>query len=349
MNKKRKLTKIIGTIYIVAVAFAWINLFAVKLEDFGFEVLASPDALRYECRECGSIYIIPRPQWLDAPTGQDAGQKDGTGKDANEGDYTYFDYDNGLPIQVPPVTFTGLGNISYGGSPGGGITPPSSEVPCGWPSRSTATRHVTQKCNGGGCPDGATDPAVPACSTIYYNHTYPAIDIGLPHQIISTMSGIAYRCVNSLSNTQGHPSYGIYTVVVNGPYTTLYGHMKEEPGDSAAFAAGTRPVDTKCLGTDAQSNRFIVTRGQALGYTGLTGDTTGEHDHYEIRFNGANVCPADYMDYTNPLCQGVAVTQLDQVTTDLAKKAGELFSSINPLKEFLPSGGNVVNAVESLD
>jgi murein DD-endopeptidase MepM/ murein hydrolase activator NlpD len=38
-----------------------------------------------------------------------------------------------------------------------------------------------------------------------------------------------------------------------------------------------------------------VTRGQVIGYVGLTGDTTGPHTHYEVRVNGRTVDPWAYI------------------------------------------------------
>jgi murein DD-endopeptidase MepM/ murein hydrolase activator NlpD len=71
-------------------------------------------------------------------------------------------------------------------------------------------------------------------------------------------------------------SYGYYVVVDCGDgWTTLYAHMSE----------------------------IHVSRGQAvgagttLGLSGLTGFTTGHHLHFEIRYNGAYVNPADYLGF----------------------------------------------------
>jgi murein DD-endopeptidase MepM/ murein hydrolase activator NlpD len=40
-----------------------------------------------------------------------------------------------------------------------------------------------------------------------------------------------------------------------------------------------------------------VGQGQALGYSGVTGFTTGEHLHFEIRSYGTPVNPAQYIDF----------------------------------------------------
>ncbi|MFN0096243.1 MAG: peptidoglycan DD-metalloendopeptidase family protein [Dehalococcoidia bacterium] len=69
-------------------------------------------------------------------------------------------------------------------------------------------------------------------------------------------------------------SYGYHVVVDCGDgWSTLYAHM-----DRIDVAPGQR-----------------VGRGAPLGISGLTGFTTGEHLHFEIRLNGAPVNPADYL------------------------------------------------------
>jgi murein DD-endopeptidase MepM/ murein hydrolase activator NlpD len=59
--------------------------------------------------------------------------------------------------------------------------------------------------------------------------------------------------------------------------TTWYAHLS-----SFAAVAGTR-----------------VKRGEVIGYTGISGRSTGPHVHYEVRLNNAPVNPWRYMK-TNP-------------------------------------------------
>lgn len=71
-------------------------------------------------------------------------------------------------------------------------------------------------------------------------------------------------------------SYGYHVVVDCGDgWTTLYAHM-----DQIDVSPGQR-----------------VSAGTILGISGLTGFTTGEHLHFEIRLNGAPVNPADYLGF----------------------------------------------------
>jgi murein DD-endopeptidase MepM/ murein hydrolase activator NlpD len=68
-------------------------------------------------------------------------------------------------------------------------------------------------------------------------------------------------------------SYGNYVMInhANG-YTTLYAHMS-----SLAVSAGQ-----------------TVSKGTTIGYVGSTGWSTGPHCHFEIRYNGSTVDPAQY-------------------------------------------------------
>ena len=71
-------------------------------------------------------------------------------------------------------------------------------------------------------------------------------------------------------------SYGYYVVVDCGDgWTTLYAHFS-----SIAVSPGQR-----------------VSAGTVLGVSGVTGYTTGEHLHFEIRINGAPVNPAAYLGF----------------------------------------------------
>lgn len=71
-------------------------------------------------------------------------------------------------------------------------------------------------------------------------------------------------------------SYGYHVVVDCGDgWTTLYAHMSQ------------------IIATPGQR----VGAGTQIGISGLTGFTTGEHLHFEIRFNGGYVNPAEYLPF----------------------------------------------------
>jgi murein DD-endopeptidase MepM/ murein hydrolase activator NlpD len=71
-----------------------------------------------------------------------------------------------------------------------------------------------------------------------------------------------------------HAGYGRVVVVDHGfGITTLYAHLS-----SYAVVGGTH-----------------VRRGEVIGYTGISGRSTGPHVHYEVRVNNAPVNPWRYM------------------------------------------------------
>ncbi len=71
-----------------------------------------------------------------------------------------------------------------------------------------------------------------------------------------------------------HTGYGRVVIVDHGfGLTTWYAHLS-----SYAVVSGTR-----------------VKRGEVIGYTGISGRSTGPHVHYEVRMNNAPVNPWRYM------------------------------------------------------
>lgn len=114
-------------------------------------------------------------------------------------------------------------------------------------------------------------------SSLFGNRTHPitglannhtGIDIPAPSgtPILSAKSGIVLT-------SSYDSSYGNYVVVSHGNgQTTLYAHMV------------SRGV------SEGQS----VSQGQAVGYVGTTGSSTGNHLHYEVRINGVRQDPVNY-------------------------------------------------------
>jgi len=71
-------------------------------------------------------------------------------------------------------------------------------------------------------------------------------------------------------------SYGYHVIIDCGDgWTTLYAHMSQ---------------------IDVVPGQYVG-QGEALGYSGLTGFTTGEHLHFEIRTYGQPVNPAQYIPF----------------------------------------------------
>jgi murein DD-endopeptidase MepM/ murein hydrolase activator NlpD len=67
--------------------------------------------------------------------------------------------------------------------------------------------------------------------------------------------------------------YGITVIVDHGDsYKTLYAHLNRNVVKKGDF----------------------VERGQTIGMVGMTGNTSGPHLHYEIKYNQKTVNPEDY-------------------------------------------------------
>ncbi len=96
-----------------------------------------------------------------------------------------------------------------------------------------------------------------------------ASDYGAP--VHATADGI-------IADAGQHTGYGRVVIVDHGfGLTTWYAHLS-----AYAVVAGTR-----------------VKRGEVIGYTGISGRSTGPHVHYEVRMNNAPVNPWRYMKSTS--------------------------------------------------
>jgi murein DD-endopeptidase MepM/ murein hydrolase activator NlpD len=96
-----------------------------------------------------------------------------------------------------------------------------------------------------------------------------ASDYGAP--VHATADGV-------ITTAQNHSGYGRVVVIDHGfGITTWYAHLS-----SFSAVPGAR-----------------VKRGEVVGYTGISGRSTGPHVHYEVRMNNAPINPWRYM-RTNP-------------------------------------------------
>ena len=92
-----------------------------------------------------------------------------------------------------------------------------------------------------------------------------ASDYGAP--VHSTADGI-------VTISENHAGYGRLVVIDHGfGITTWYAHLS-----SFSAVPGAR-----------------VKRGEVVGYTGISGRSTGPHVHYEVRMNNAPINPWRYM------------------------------------------------------
>ncbi len=102
------------------------------------------------------------------------------------------------------------------------------------------------------------------------NHTGIDIPAARGTPIYASKSGVV---ITSVYGTGSAWSYGNYVVVSHSDGTsTLYAHMSSR----------------------AVSKGQTVKQGDVVGYVGTTGNSTGNHLHFEIRVNGSRVDPLNY-------------------------------------------------------
>ena len=135
-------------------------------------------------------------------------------------------------------------------------------------SRTQQTLEAATAWGGDGCaPSGWPAPGI---LTQYYHWYHRAIDLGVPLNtpVVATHSGTV-RFAGW--RTDG---YGNLIIIENGRFITYYAHLTD-------FAV-----------TEGQ----IVSKGNAIGWSGSTGYSTGPHIHYEIRIDDVEVDPLTFED-----------------------------------------------------
>lgn len=142
---------------------------------------------------------------------------------------------------------------------------PEGEAPAfGWPLRGPLTQPF-------GCTEFELERPAADCPGGF--HT--GIDLGLPQgtPIHASAGGLAYAFQDDLR-------YGNHVIVQHpGGYSTVYGHMVRTNVGWGQPVAG----------------------GDVIGFVGSTGNSTGPHLHFEIRFAGAPQDPMPYLDAAAPL------------------------------------------------
>lgn len=120
------------------------------------------------------------------------------------------------------------------------------------------------------------------------NHTGIDIPAARGTPIYASKSGVVITSVYGTGNAW---SYGNYVVVSHSDGTsTLYAHMSSR----------------------AVSEGQTVAQGEVVGYVGTTGNSTGNHLHFEIRVNGSRTDPLNYFtDLTLYYRSGGQKVQLD--------------------------------------
>jgi murein DD-endopeptidase MepM/ murein hydrolase activator NlpD len=131
----------------------------------------------------------------------------------------------------------------------------------GWPERGVITQNF-------GCTDFLLEPIDNNCPT---RHTHTGLDIAA---VSGTPIGAADAGIVSFTNFGYGGGYGNYIIVTHGNgYSTLYAHL-------SAISVSVNQA---------------VQRGQRIGAEGSTGNSTGPHLHFEIRFNGTPQDPLAYI------------------------------------------------------
>lgn len=164
---------------------------------------------------------------------------------------------------------------------------------------------------------GWSTPVTSGVITQYYGETitnpsgHTGIDVGgyngSSPAVYATFSGSAYFCETTRSYANGvkiFADYGQYVNLTSGSYQVYYAHLKSfgQSVISNSYASEGYPVSdeiSKLPKTTIQVAAKSVNQGSILGYVGTTGQSSGIHLHFEIRYN--NVCrdPFTYVVFPN--------------------------------------------------
>ena len=91
-------------------------------------------------------------------------------------------------------------------------------------------------------------------------------------------------------------------------------------------------------------------KGDVLGYMGTTGNSTGNHVHFEVRINGSTVNPYDYVfNGDEEAAEAFEAEHLDEITDRMVEQAGQL--GVEPRKmlshvldyRFFVENGEILN------
>jgi murein DD-endopeptidase MepM/ murein hydrolase activator NlpD len=128
-----------------------------------------------------------------------------------------------------------------------------------WPMSGDITQNF-------GCTPYYYEPYDPNCAS---RHFHSGLDIATSYgtPIVATASGVAYTYYSGYG-------YGNHIIIIDGDgFSSLYGHM-------SGFVVG---------------NGQAVGQGQTIGYEGSSGNSTGPHLHFEIRWNDNPENPLNYL------------------------------------------------------
>lgn len=133
-------------------------------------------------------------------------------------------------------------------------------------------------------PSSSSSGWLQPCSYTYISSSYGyrssgfhnGVDFAAPQgtPIYASRSGTVTTATALRDSNGNYRSYGNYVVINHGDgYSSLYAHMTYY-----VVAEGD-----------------YVTQGQLIGYVGSTGNSTGNHLHFTIFYNGSTVNPMNYL------------------------------------------------------
>lgn len=165
---------------------------------------------------------------------------------------------------------------SDSGSESGGSTSNSSSN-----NSSNSSNDTEEESGGSSYGTGSYQWPVPSCSSISsgfgsrWGTTHKGIDIPGSYgaAIVAADSGTVIQAGFGVSGS-GYGGYGNVVAIDHGNgVVTMYAHMSR-----VAVSVGS-----------------TVAKGQTIGYVGSTGQSTGNHCHFEVRVNGTAVNPLNYV------------------------------------------------------
>lgn len=122
------------------------------------------------------------------------------------------------------------------------------------------------------------------------DHDAPA-PMGTP--IYAVADGVAKFKVTVSPDNQ-FVSYGNWVELDFGDGTAKYAHLSKFPGQNNYKANGS--IQRKYQNGDVTKTLYTqnVKKGDIIGYTGSTGNSTGPHLHFEMTVNGKKIDPREY-------------------------------------------------------
>ncbi len=116
------------------------------------------------------------------------------------------------------------------------------------------------------------------------NHFHSGLDIKTQGKQGLKIYAPADGYISRIKVSQWGFGKALYITHYNG-YTTVYAHLKKfaEPFESYVKAIQYKKENYQTGNIYPMEDKFLIKKGQVIGYTGDTGSSSGPHLHYEIR------------------------------------------------------------------